>query len=181
MKHVVMFSGGVGSFCAAERAIEAHGEEHVQLLFTDTLIEDQSLYEFLEAAERHLAVPLIKIADGRNPWQVFRDRRFIGNTRVDPCSDELKRKLARSWMEERYGPEEACVHLGISWDEEHRLRAAAERWKPYECFAPMCDDPRLTRQQMLDRLRAAGIEPPALYALGFPHNNCGGFCVKAGC
>ncbi len=25
-----------------------------------------------------------------------------------------------------------------------------------------------------------GIAPPRLYAMGFPHNNCGGFCVKAG-
>jgi hypothetical protein len=29
-------------------------------------------------------------------------------------------------------------------------------------------------------LRAEGIEPPRLYRLGFAHNNCGGFCVKAG-
>jgi hypothetical protein len=33
---------------------------------------------------------------------------------------------------------------------------------------------------MLDWLRRDGIEPPRLYAMGFPHNNCGGFCVKAG-
>ena len=33
---------------------------------------------------------------------------------------------------------------------------------------------------MLDAMRADGIEPPRLYAMGFPHNNCGGFCVKAG-
>ena len=25
-----------------------------------------------------------------------------------------------------------------------------------------------------------GIRPPRLYELGFPHNNCGGFCIKAG-
>jgi hypothetical protein len=33
---------------------------------------------------------------------------------------------------------------------------------------------------MMDELRAIGIEPPRLYKMGFPHNNCGGFCVKAG-
>jgi hypothetical protein len=27
---------------------------------------------------------------------------------------------------------------------------------------------------------AAGIEPPRLYKMGFHHNNCGGFCIKAG-
>lgn len=33
---------------------------------------------------------------------------------------------------------------------------------------------------MLEELKAIGIKPPRLYAFGFPHNNCGGFCVKAG-
>jgi hypothetical protein len=26
----------------------------------------------------------------------------------------------------------------------------------------------------------AGIDPPRLYEMGFPHNNCGGFCIKTG-
>lgn len=29
-------------------------------------------------------------------------------------------------------------------------------------------------------MREAGIRPPRLYDDGHPHNNCGGFCVKAG-
>lgn len=33
---------------------------------------------------------------------------------------------------------------------------------------------------MLAELRAIGIDPPRLYKLGFHHNNCGGFCIKAG-
>jgi len=40
--------------------------------------------------------------------------------------------------------------------------------------------PRLSKADMLDEIRAAGITPPRLYGMGFPHNNCGGFCVKAG-
>ena len=44
----------------------------------------------------------------------------------------------------------------------------------------MCEEPYLSKQDMLDQLQAAGISPPHLYSLGFPHNNCGGMCVKAG-
>lgn len=44
----------------------------------------------------------------------------------------------------------------------------------------MCDPPHMTKLQMLEQARAAGLEPPRLYALGFPHNNCGGACVRAG-
>ena len=35
-------------------------------------------------------------------------------------------------------------------------------------------------RNVLDWLKREGIEPPRLYKLGFPHNNCGGFCIKAG-
>jgi hypothetical protein len=33
---------------------------------------------------------------------------------------------------------------------------------------------------MFEDLKKEGILAPRLYAQGFPHNNCGGFCVKAG-
>ena len=46
-RHVVMFSGGAGSFEAAWRVVEKHGRHAVTLLFTDTLHEDADLYRFL--------------------------------------------------------------------------------------------------------------------------------------
>jgi len=36
------------------------------------------------------------------------------------------------------------------------------------------------KADLFDALRARGVEPPRLYADGFEHNNCGGFCIKAG-
>ena len=33
---------------------------------------------------------------------------------------------------------------------------------------------------MLAELEGEGIKQPRLYEMGFPHNNCGGFCIKAG-
>lgn len=33
---------------------------------------------------------------------------------------------------------------------------------------------------IMKALEAEGIVPPRLYAMGFAHNNCGGFCVRAG-
>lgn len=44
----------------------------------------------------------------------------------------------------------------------------------------MTEAPYLGKSQMLAWLKKEGIEPPRLYGLGFPHNNCGGFCIKAG-
>lgn len=45
--HLVMFSGGAGSFEAAWRVVQEHGRRGVTLVFTDTLHEDHDLYRFL--------------------------------------------------------------------------------------------------------------------------------------
>jgi hypothetical protein len=178
--HVVMFSGGTGSYCAAKRVVEQHGGENVTLLFADTGIEDEDLYRFLPESAQRLGAHLEVIAEGRTPWQLFRDKRFIGNARVDLCSRVLKRELLDTWVETRYGPHEVTCYIGVDWSEIHRFERLAPRKLPYIYKAPLCDPPYMTKDAMLAEMRADGIEPPRLYAWGFPHNNCGGFCVKAG-
>jgi hypothetical protein len=51
---------------------------------------------------------------------------------------------------------------------------------PYAVEAPLCDPPLVDKAQVLDEMKTQGIEAPRLYGMGFPHNNCGGFCIKAG-
>lgn len=181
-RHVVMFSGGIGSWAAAKRVAERHGTADLVLLFTDTLIEDADLYRFLSDAAANVGGQFVRLAEGRTPWQVFRDERMIGNTRADPCSRILKRELSDSWLAANCEPASTTVYVGIDWSEEHRFRRLAARraergWR-YE--APLCEPPYLDKRDMLAAARRQGIEPPRLYALGFQHNNCGGFCVKAG-
>lgn len=178
--HVVMFSGGAGSWATARRVLE-RGFDPV-LLFADTLMEDEDLYRFLDDCERDFGKKITRIAEGRTPWEVFRDKRFIGNSRVDPCSQVLKREPIKKWLAENCDPAKTVCYVGIDWTEEHRFtrlreRHAAQGWT-YQ--APLCDPPYLSKAAILSAMRSRGIEPPRLYALGFPHNNCGGFCVKAG-
>lgn len=180
MTNVVMFSGGVGSWAAARRVADVHGTEGMVLLFADTLTEDQDLYRFLDEAAADVGVPITRIAEGRDVWQVFRDERMMGSTRADPCSRILKREPMRRWLDEHCDPAETSVVLGIDWTERHRLDRALVRWDPWRVVAPMCEPPYRTKDEALADLRARGIEPPRLYSWGMPHNNCGGFCVKAG-
>lgn len=177
-----MFSGGVGSWAAAKRVAAAHGTDDLILLFTDTLIEDPDLYRFLDEAAANVGGQLVWIAEGRTPWQLFRDHRFIGNTRVDICSRTLKRDQAEKWLVANCDPADTIVYVGIDWSEENRFTRARERWaeKGWRYEAPLCDAPYIEKDQMLAALEAEGIRPPRLYALGFAHNNCGGGCVKAG-
>jgi hypothetical protein len=182
MKHVVMFSGGLGSWGAAKRVVAKHGAADVVLLFTDTRMEDKDLYRFLDEAAANVGAPLIRIAEGRNPWHVFFDERFLGNSRVDPCSKILKRQMADRWLTANCDPADTTVYVGIDWSEEHRYtglrdRRAAEGWR-YE--APLCDAPYVSKADVHGWLKQEGIELPKLYRLGFSHNNCGGFCIKAG-
>lgn len=175
-----MFSGGSGSWGAARRVADQFGTADLTLLFADTKMEDDDLYRFLDQAAADVGGELVKIADGRDPWQVFNDVGYLGNTRVDPCSRVLKRDLMRAWLDQHFDPSDTAVHLGIDWSEVHRLERAKPRWAPWTVDAPLCEPPYLDKADLLADLEARGIKPPRLYEMGFAHNNCGGFCVKAG-
>lgn len=180
MKHVVNYSGGVCSFWAAHRVIQRHGVQDVTLLFADTLIEDQDLYRFNGDAERFLGVKITRIADGRTPWQVMRKERMIGNSRIDPCSKILKRNLLWKWIDANAVEFEAVIYLGLDWTEGHRLDRLRLRKPQWKIEAPMMNEPVWDKTRMFAELVKVGIAIPRLYTMGFPHNNCGGFCIKAG-
>jgi 3'-phosphoadenosine 5'-phosphosulfate sulfotransferase (PAPS reductase)/FAD synthetase len=179
---VVMFSGGVGSWAAAKRVAERHGTDGLVLLFADTLIEDADTYRFMREAAANVGGQLIEIREGRTPWEVFRDRRFLGNARVDPCSHHLKREPCDRWLAENCDPANTVVYVGIDWSEEHRytrlrdLRAAGG----WSYVAPLGDPPYLTKDDMHDWAKREGLAKQRLYVLGMPHANCGGGCVKMG-
>ena len=176
-----MFSGGVGSWYTAKRLAETVDPADITLLFSDTLMEDEDLYRFLEEAATDVqGATLIRETEGRDPWQVFFDARFLGNHRIDPCSRILKRELLRKWIDNNCDPANTVIYIGIDWTEAHRFERAKGYWHPWEVKAPLCDPPYADKRVQFDALKIAGIELPRLYKMGFPHNNCGGFCIKAG-
>jgi hypothetical protein len=179
-KHIVSFSGGAASFAAAHLAVESYGKENVLLVFCDTMIEDPDLYRFIEEGAAALGCELIKLQDGRDPWQVFKDRKCQGNTRMAHCTVELKGKVFAKWLTSTFTPEQCVLHFGFDWTESHRLVEAQKNWAPYICSAVLCDPPYYSRQQVFQMVDDYDIELPRLYGLDFAHNNCGGFCVKAG-
>lgn len=180
MKHVIFFSGGIGSWYTTKRVIEEHGKENVKLLFTDTKIEDYDLYRFLDESAKKFDVELIKLVEGRSPWEVFNDVNFIGNSRIAHCSKILKQDIANKYVFENFDPKDTILYMGIDWTEEHRTKAPKENYRPFKVEFPMCNEPLLSKDDMLEELSKWDIEVPRLYKLGFSHNNCGGFCVRAG-
>jgi 3'-phosphoadenosine 5'-phosphosulfate sulfotransferase (PAPS reductase)/FAD synthetase len=100
-----MFSGGIGSWATAKRVVAGVGRESVTLLFADTLVEDADTYRFLNAAARNVGSELVTVADGRTPFEVFHDDRFLGNQRLANCSKYLKQKPCREWLDANCDPE----------------------------------------------------------------------------
>ena len=180
VSHVVNLSGGVCSFWCAHRVIQKHGKEGVALLFADVCMEDEDLYRFNREAEEYLGVKITRVSLGINPWELFEQQGMIGNSRSPLCSVMLKRELLDKWHRAHTLELTTTLHIGIDWTEEHRLHDLRKRKPTWRIEAPMCDEPYWDKCKMLDELRKIGIEPPRLYKFGFPHNNCGGFCVKAG-
>lgn len=182
IKNLVLFSGGACSWAAAKRVVEKHGTDGTVLLFADTKMEDEDLYRFIDEAADNVGATLVKIADGRNPWEVMQKEKMIGGGMLgaDPCSKILKRKLLDKWQSEHCDPRNTTIHIGLDWTETHRVERVKERCKPWVFNAPMADKPLLSKKDMLAWMASEGLKPPRLYQLGFSHNNCGGFCVKAG-
>lgn len=183
MHHVTMFSSGAGSWAAA-RAVQTNwmlpGDTHT-LLFADVSMEDEDNYRFLhEAAADIESAELVIVKDGRNIWDVFKDDRFLGNTRLANCSKFLKQRPARAWLDANCDPENTAVYVGIDWSETHRIPAVVKAYQPFPAFAPLAGAPFIQKDAILNALRSRGIEPPRLYAMGFAHANCGGGCVRAG-
>lgn len=181
MHHVVMFSSGAGSALAAKRVASECGDgDRLTLLFAD-VGEHADNYRFLHEAHDWIGGDLVVLTnDGRTIWDVFREGRFLGNTRVDLCSRVLKREPMRRWLEETCDPADTTIHLGFDWTEEHRMERARPYWVPWMVRAPLCEEPLVHKATGMREMERAGLLPPLLTRQGFPHANCGGGCVKAG-
>lgn len=129
---------------------------------------------------------LIWLVEGRDPWEVFRDKRFLGNSRVDPCSLELKREVLDAWRDEHADREHDVFGVGIASHEAQRfeggpkgkglrIRMAEKGWT---FVAPLIGTIE-GEIGPLGYMADAGLRRPRLYSWA-THNNCGGYCIKAG-
>lgn len=127
------------------------------------------------------AIPqLVWLTEHKDPWEIFFDQKFLGNSRIAQCSHILKQVMSKKYIKKNFIPEETVLYLGIDWTEEHRTKAPRKNWHPYPVEFPMCEEPWMNKIDVVRDLESMGIETPRLYAMGFAHNNCGGFCVRAG-
>nr|WP_245999899.1 hypothetical protein [Ectobacillus antri] len=196
--HVAMFSGGAASAYVAYQMVQAHGKENCILFFTNTLWEDEDNYRFMNEVSEYIGLEITERIDGRTPEEVFYDYRFLGNSRMAKCSEELKVYQTIIFLEELRDVYnlEPILYFGIGPHETHRSDNLREFYK----HRPI--EPIETRFPMIDTFRADidvkaiienewGIKLPRMYSIakdlrpelgvkGFSHANCGGRCVRGG-
>jgi 3'-phosphoadenosine 5'-phosphosulfate sulfotransferase (PAPS reductase)/FAD synthetase len=178
MKHIVSYSGGLGSFMAAYHCQQQGWD--FELVFCDTLSEDLDLYRFLNETAAYFGKRIITLCHGTDIWQTQIDSKLQASSQKDNCSRILKRELFKKHMRLYYKPDEATLVLGIGAKEKHRTADFQKNHAPYKVIAPLTDMPDVNNESIIDILADIGIAPPRLYDFDFPHNNCGGFCVKSG-
>lgn len=193
MKHIVNMSFGIGSWAAGKLVARKHGVDDLILLFADTKYEDEDTYRWGREAAANIGGELVEIADGRTPWEVFFDERFLGNSQIDPCSKILKRQLIDRWLLDHFPVQsDVTCYVGLHWSESDRF----SRWdKKEQCWrgvlhrfaangwlvrAPLCEPPLIGYDDLHVWAKSEGMSEQWMYQAGFPHANCGGRCVKQG-
>jgi len=182
INRVVFFSSGSSSWLAAKRVADKFGTDNLYLVFADTSIEDEDNYRFLVDAAQNVGGKLIWLKDGRTPWDIFFEKKFL-NHRQFACSLELKIKPCQRWIKDcEFDPDNTILYFGIGFDEIERIKAISKNWQPFKVDTPLCwDDFGWADRSVVDaELKANNLKRPRLYDFGFAHANCGGFCPKAG-
>lgn len=189
----IFFSGGKSSFAIADYVKTHFPEDNIVLYFTDTLWEDEDLYRFIYEAADKLELPLLMHTHGNNPLTLMFEQKLIFNSLIGECSKKLKMEVAadflkkgkkpllESWRNKRFLKNDdfitdATLYFGINFEELHREDSIVKNWKPFKVEMPAIYNV-INNDEALKKHH---IRQPALYDLGFTHNNCSGRCVKAG-
>lgn len=176
--HLISYSGGIGSAVSCLLAHE-HGLNY-EIVFADTLIEDEDLYRFNRDISKATGKPITHLSCGMNPWDVYIKERYIGNSRTAHCSQRLKTDIVREYISDFHKGKEVVLILGMSLEEKERIERAKRNWHPTEVDSLLIRYKHNSRCMQEELLQKYNIQMPRLYSYGFPHNNCGGFCCRSG-
>lgn len=181
MRYLVNVSGGSGSAIALARSIERFGRDQVDAVFADTRSEHPSLYTLLDAMERSLGIPIVRLSDGRDVWDVFfQNRCFRVGLGGCKAAVELKHKPLDRYRNANYSVDNCTLVAGMSWMEPERMERMAARVAPWKVIYPLTWPKRLSKCEEVQELQRLGLPTPDLYQRGHAHNNCAGACILAG-
>lgn len=182
-------SGGLQSWVATHLDIKQHHKSYHLLYFADTQYEHKTTYQFIDDSLKVLAqdfntTEIVFLHLKTEPlWHLYQREKFQGNSRNAVCSRQLKQKPGKL-LEKTLNLGGYPITFGFGPFERERLNYVL-RSRP-NAKAPLIDalegkDKVLWDKQELSKfVRSKGLKIPYLYDIGLSHNNCSGFCIKAG-
>jgi 3'-phosphoadenosine 5'-phosphosulfate sulfotransferase (PAPS reductase)/FAD synthetase len=174
-KYVSWFSCGAASATATKLALKAN--PNVDICYQDTGAEHPDNKRFLADCEEWFGkkITVIKSDKFEDTWDVWEKRQYIAGIAGAPCTSELKRIPAESYLWDNY-PVGTLEVFGYTVEEKHRV----QRWQANNQernIWPILIEKGFTKADCLGFIDRAGIELPAMYKLGYKNNNCIG-CPK---
>jgi hypothetical protein len=142
--------------------------------------EHPDLYEFHRRVESFFGIKIIRIKSPESPMQIFNRVGILGNSRIDVCSEQGKRKFLRQYIKEHYA-KGTILSFGILGTEQRRMASIERNWGEagYIAEFPLQNVMWNTSEWMQFVDKELGFVPEP-YKQGFEHNNCDRLCVKAG-
>ena len=170
-------SRSIGWFSAgAASAVAVKLYEPDVIAYCETGSEDEDNERFIADVEKYLGrtVTRLKSDKFKDTWDVWEKKRYLAGIQGAPCTKALKVDPRIAFQR----PDDIHV-FGYTWDTRDRQRADAlqEHYPDLDVRFPLIER-KLTKANCLDLIRQYGIDPPRVYAMGFPCANCIP-CVKA--
>lgn len=171
---VVWFSCGATSAVAAKLAFKEYGPTHnFHVAYCDTQSEHPDNRRFFYDVQDWVGHPfeILRSSEYNDIWDVWRKTRWLIGPKGARCTTELKKRLRFQYQQ----PGDLQV-FGFDHDEAERADNLRKNNPEVNLITPLIER-GLSKPDCLAMLERAGIEPPAMYRLGFPNANCIG-CVK---
>lgn len=170
MRRISWFSAGSAS------AVATMLSKPDVIAYCDTGAEDDDNHRFLKDCERWFGQPVttLKNSKFKDTWDLWERRKFLSGIDGAPCTVELKVQPRLEFQQDD------DIHVfGYTADAGDIKRAASmrEHWPDLNISTPLIDK-GITKAACLAMILSAGIQPPRVYAMGFPNANCIP-CVKA--
>lgn len=173
---VCWFSCGDASAVATVLAMRKYAGTHDVVIARIVIPSEHPDNErFSEDCQEWFGQPIIRLQSDeyRDTWDVWERRKYIAGIAGAPCTGELKKAVRFKFQ--RHDD----IHI-FGYTIEEQKRAETFRRNNFDVAVDFpCIDAGLGKPDCHALVRAAGIELPAMYRLGFSNNNCIG-CPKGG-
>lgn len=173
----VWFSCGAASAAALKLTLDRYGRDQVRAVNQPVAEEHPDNRRFLADVAEWCGIEIelnkAKKYPAASAVDVWNRRGAMSFPMGAPCTVHLKKEARQEW-EATHKPDWHVLGYTVEERARHDRFVESER----ENLLPVLIDAGMTKADCGHMVRAAGLELPAIYDLGFPNANCIG-CVKA--